>query len=202
MRTPSPRFAKIVALLVTPAAVVAAGAMVFHASFSAFSAETRNSGNSWSTGQVALTNDSAGTARFVVTNMLPGQTETKCISVTANVTVSGTVKGYAVNPVTSVQGLENHILLTAYSGTGGSFSSCSGFVANPTPEFQNITLATLFAANSYANGIGGWNVSPGTQTRTYQISWTFDSTGMTQDQLDALQGAHTGVDFEWELQTS
>lgn len=201
MRQPSTRLTKMAMVLATPVAIVAAGALIFQASYSAFSAETRNSGNDWSTGQVALTNDSAGTARFQVTNMLPGQTDTKCITVTANVTVAGVVKGYAINPVTSVAGLENHIMVSADAGTGGSFADCTGFT-KVTTEFTAMPLSTVFAANSYANGFGGWAVTAGRTSRTYKITWTFDTTGLTQDALDALQGTHTGVDFEWELQTT
>jgi hypothetical protein len=44
-------------------------------------------------------------------------------------------------------------------------------------------------------------VTAGTQSRTYQITWTFDTTGMTQEAVDQLQGQHVGIDVEWELRT-
>lgn len=204
MKTPTTRLGRVAAAIVTPVAIVTAGALISHASNAAFSATTRNSGNNWSTGTVALTDDDAGSARFQVSDMVPGQTDTKCITVTANADVPGLIKGYAINPVTSAQGLEDHILITVSHGTGGSFGSCTGYVPTAT-EITNVPLSTLFAANSYATGIGTWNVTggvPGGESRTFQFTWTFDTTGLTQNQIDALQGAHTGADLQWELQST
>lgn len=203
MNRPSQRTTKVVAALATPVALVAAGVLVFQASNAAFTGQTRNSGNEWSTGSVNLTDDDNGQARFQVTNMLPGQTETKCVKVTANASVPSLVKGYTVNPVTSVQGLEDHIDITVRSGDGGTFADCTGFVsdgeitAGPTP------LSTLAQANTYETGIGGWDVAGGApESKTYQFTWTFDTTGLTQSQIDQLQGAKTGIDVQWEMRSN
>jgi hypothetical protein len=202
MKQPTRRARKIGAAIATPVAIVAAAAMVWQSSYAAFSGTTRNSGNSWSTGSVALTDDDAGSARFQAANLVPQQSETKCIAVTANASVPGVVKGYAVNPVTSVAHLEDHIKVTIEYGDGGGFGSCTGFTkvgdSIPTPT----SLTTLAAANSYATGVGGWNVVAGTQTRTYRITYVFDTAGLSQAALDGLQGAQTGIDFQWELQSN
>ncbi len=116
--------------------------MVYQASYAAFSGQTRNSGNDWSTGSVNLTDDDNGSARFQVANMLPGDTDTKCIKVTANASVASTVKGYSVNPVPSSSGLENRIFVTIKDGTGGSFADCAGFTADRT-LLTDVTLAQL-----------------------------------------------------------
>ena len=150
---------------------------------------------------MTLTDDDSGTSRFQVASMTPGQTDTKCLKITSNASVPGVVKGYAVNPVTSPQGLENYIKIVVKSGTGGSFASCTGFVEQET-VIPGATLAQLAAFNSYSAAIGGWAVGAGTETRTYAITWTFDTTGLTQTQVDQLQGARTGIDFQWELQSS
>jgi hypothetical protein len=192
---------RIIAAVATPVSVLAAGAMVWQASYSAFSGTTRNSGNSWSTGTVALSDDDAGSARFQAANMTPGSTDTKCITVTANASVPGVVKGYAVNPQPSTHGLENHVLITIESGTGGGFSSCTGFTAEDT-LVSSTSLATLALASNYANGVGGWAVTSGIHSRTYRITWTFATAGMTQAELDQLQGDQTGIDIQWELQSS
>src|SRR5215218_3275383 len=100
MKKPSIRAQKILLAAATPVALVALGATVYQASYAAFTGQTRNSGNEWATGSVKLTDDDNGAARFRVDNMLPGDTQTKCIVVTADASVASTVKGYAVNPVT------------------------------------------------------------------------------------------------------
>jgi hypothetical protein len=202
MNKPSRRARTILTVAATPVAVLAAGAMVYQASYAAFSGQTRNSGNDWATGSVNLTDDDNGSARFQVTNMLPGDTETKCVKVTATASVASTVKGYAVNPVPSTSGLENRILVTIKDGDGGSFADCSGFVADRT-LMTDVTLADLAKSNSWATGIGGWMVPGGTPaTKTYQMTWRFDTTGMTQSQVDQLQGSRTGIDMQWEMQSN
>ena len=132
--------------------------------------------------------------------MQPGDTQTRCIKVTANASVPGEVRGYAVNPVPSPAHLEDHIKITVRAGNGGSFADCTGFAATET-VIPGATLAQMYAANSYDTALGGWDVPAGTNTRTYEITWQFDTTGMTQTQIDQLQGSHTGIDFQWELQS-
>lgn len=201
MKKPSVRARKIAAAAATPVAVLVAGAIVWQSSYAAFSGTTRNSGNDWATGSVALTDDDAGSARFQVASMTPGDTETKCITVTATATAPGLVKGYAVNPVTSAQGLEKYVKIEATSGTGGGFGSCAGYVEEMTVIPAGTSLESLALVDDYASGTGGWNVPVGTTSRTYEITWTFDTSTLTQQQVDQLQGAHTGIDFQWELQT-
>lgn len=201
MQKPTRRARKIGTVVATPIAIVAAAALVWQSSYAAFSGTTRNSGNNWSTGSVALTDDDAGAARFQATNLVPGATETKCIAVTANASVPGVVKAYAVNPVTSAAKLEDHIKVSVDYGTGGGFGTCTGF----SPEGQaipEISLATLAGFNNYANGAGGWSISAGSQVRTYKITWKFDAAMLTQAQLDGLQNSQTGIDLQWELQSN
>lgn len=205
MQNPSARTAKIVGLAAAPVAIVLAGAMVWQASNAAFTATTRNSGNSWATGQVALTDDDKGAAAFTVENLVPGQTGTKCIVVTSNSTVPGEVRSYVQNLATSAAGLEDHITLTVERGTGGSFNNCEGFTPTEgTPEAAS--LKELSAAN-YNYATGGANTAwdtegtPGEST-VYRGTWTFDAAGLTQSQVDALQGSRTSIDLVWELQSN
>lgn len=201
MKKPSRRTTKVVAALATPLAVIAAGALVYQASYAAFSGQTRNSGNDWSTGSVAISDDDAGAARFQVTNMAPGDTQTRCIKVNVNASVPGEVRGYAVNPVPSTSGLEDHIKVSVRAGHGGAFSSCAGFVSDES-VLTGVTLTQLAGFNNYASAVGGWAVPAGASSRTYEITWAFDTAGMAQADIDKLQGNHTGIDFQWELQSA
>jgi hypothetical protein len=200
MRTPSAKVASVVTIAATPVAALVAAGIIWQSSYAAFSGQTRNSGNDWATGTVSITDDDAGSARFQVTNMAPGDTDTRCIKVTANASTAGVVKGYVVNPVKSTNGLEDHIEIVMTSGTGGSFAGCTGFVEQGV-VIPGASLSQLAAYNSWDSGVGGWPVTAGTQTRTYKITWTFDTEGMTQAEIDKLQGSHTGIDIQWELQT-
>jgi hypothetical protein len=198
---PTSRTARVVASCATPLAVLAAGALIWQTSSAAFTGQTRSSGNDWSTGTVALTDDDRGAARFQADNLTPGETETKCIVVTANASVPGTVKGYAVNPTFTSPALADRILITLKEGTGGSFDSCTGFTATSTITSQS-PLSGFAQVNSYATALGGWDVATGTHSRTYQLTWKFDTTGMTQTEIDDLQGKRAGIDVQWELQSS
>ncbi|KAA1427556.1 hypothetical protein [Nocardioides antri] len=201
MGHPSSRTSRIAVAAATPVAIVAAAAMIWQSSNAAFTGSTRNSGNNWAAGAVALTDDDNGSARFQVQNMVPGQTDSKCLKVTANASVPGTVKGYAVNPTSSVHGLESRIKIAIQAGTGGGFGSCDGFTSEET-LISGVTLGQLATVDTYEEGIGGWDVTAGTHSRTYRVTWTFDTTGMTQNQIDQLQGAQTGIDMQWELRSN
>ena len=202
MKKPSIRAQKFLLAAATPLAIVALGATVYQASYAAFTGQTRNSGNEWATGSVKLTDDDNGAARFRVDNMLPGDTQTKCITVTADASVASTVKGYAVNPVTSTAGLENKVLVTIDSGTGGSFADCTGYTQVGPAHVTNAPLSAIAQVNTFATGFGGWVVPAGVSSKTYRMTWKFDTTGMTQAQVDQMQGARTGIDMQWEMQSN
>jgi hypothetical protein len=101
-------------------------------------------------------------------------------------------------------GLEDNILGTMQSGTAGGFGSCAGFVADapagPAASFDEVAVAH----NSYATGALPWTtqgVAAG-ESKTYRITWTFDVTGMSQPEVDALQGKSISTDIVWELQSN
>ncbi|MDJ0318953.1 hypothetical protein [Pseudarthrobacter sp. PS3-L1] len=202
MNTPSSRIRKIGMFAAAPVALLIAGGMVWQGSQAAFTASTRNAGNSWSSGSVTLTDDDQGSAAFTVENIVPGQTGQKCIVVTSRSNIPGVVRAYTQNLVTS-KGLEAKIFFDLEQGTGGSFNDCTGFtpVANTVPELPLSTLATV--NRDFASGGSEWDTSgnPG-ETQSYRGTWRFDTTGMSQDQVNALQGARTSIDLVWELQSA
>lgn len=202
-KTPSSRAHRIAALAATPVAILAAGSLVWQSSNAAFTATTRSSGNAWSSGSVVLTDDDNGVAGFTVENLVPGQTGSRCLVVTSGANVPGQVRTYVSSLSPSAQGLENHIVFDVEQGTGGSFADCTGFV--PAPDNQPAApVATLAQVNKdYASGGSAWNTAgtPG-ESRTYRGTWKFDTTGLTQQQIDALQGARVSMDMVWELQSN
>ena len=205
MRAPSTRTRKIAGLAVGPVAVLVAGLLVWQGSNAAFSSNTRNPGNSWSTGSVTLTDDDNGTAGFTVKNLVPGQTGSKCIKVTASSSVPGVVRGYVANLDASAQGLEKHIVFDVTQGTGGSFNDCTGFVADGGDTVGPQPLSTLAVVNKdFASGGTPWNTTGNAdgESKVFKGTWKFDTTGLTQSQVDALQGAQTSIDLVWELQNN
>ena len=201
MNTPSARTCKIATFAAAPLAVLIAGGMVWQGSQAAFTASTRNAGSSWSTGNVVLTDDDLGAAAFTVENIVPGQTGQKCIVVMSQSNVQGEVRAYTQNLISS-KGLENRIYFDLEQGTGGSFNDCTGFTptANTVPDLPISTLASI--NRDFATGGASWQTagSPG-ETQSYRGTWRFDTTGLSQDDINALQGARVGIDLVWELQS-
>jgi hypothetical protein len=202
MNKPSIRARKFVGMAIVPAAILIAGALVWQSSYAAFTASTRNAGNSWSAGQVSLTDDDNGTAAFTAENLVPGESGTKCIVVTSNSSVAGEVRTYVANLSASGHGLEEHIVFRLESGTGGSFNDCAGFTPTGEPAVPVTIKDAAANTNSYANGGHAWTTT-GTvgEKMSYRASWTFDTTNLTQDRINALQGATVSADLVWELQT-
>ena len=99
--------------------------------------------------------------------------------------------------------------MTVQSGTGSTFAGgCGSFVADssPTQPIINGATNTLAAAttayNSYGTGAGAWvTTGAASESKSYKFTWSMDN-NLTQAEVDALQGSHVGIDFEWEIQNN
>ncbi len=90
-------------------------------------------------------------------------------------------------------GLGPYLNFTIQRGTGGSFSSCTGFTSAAT-IFTN-TLSN-FATNhtSYSNGLGaGWTPTAAGQTMTFRFAYTVADNNLAN-------GKTCGMPFTWEAQ--
>lgn len=191
------------ARLLTAGAVVAglaaSGALVWHASYSAFSAQTANPSSNWSAGTVALTDDDSNTALFNASTLTPGSTGTKCIAVTSTGSAPSAVKLYGTNPSTTKQ-LADNITLSITQGTGGSFGDCKGFT--PLTSGANVYGGSLTAlgtsATNYATGLGDWKpTGTASETRVYQVTYTLNA-----NTPNTSQGGTASIGLTWEAQNS
>lgn len=179
-----------------PAALVASALVVWQGSYAAFSATTNNAANAWAAGKVLLVDDDAGAAAFSVTGIKPGSTGAKCITVTSNGTLPGSVKMYLAN-VATTNALSGQLNLQVEEGTGGSFGTCTGFT--PTSTVMNTNLAAAATANtSFATGVGAFALA-GTvgENRTYRITWTLSAAAPS-----TVMSGTAAADFVWEAQNS
>ena len=192
------RFSKRVAAAASiPIAMVASGAMVWHASYSAFSATTSNPTNNWAAGTVSLTDDDLNTAMFTATNLKPGSTGNKCIAVTSSGSLPSAVKLYGSSYATT-NALSTYLTVTVDEGTGGSFAGgCTGFTSSA--QIYNGTLAAFGTGKTgYATGVGSWApTGTASETKVYKISYTLSSTTP-----DTAQGGTAALGFTWEAQNS
>lgn len=207
MSAPSIRIRRIAGFSAAPVAIVLAGLLVWQGSSAAFTAKTQNVGNNWATGSVSLSDDDQGSALFTVANVVPGQEGTKCIKVTSTASVPGIVRLYQSR--VAMDGLEQYIVGTLQKGTGGTFGGgCGGFVADPGDTvYPSQAFVTSDTPQSFAQAAASdldWNTTGNAQgeTKTYKFYWKFDTTGLTQAQIDALQGKSISTDFVWEFQSN
>ena len=119
---PTPRAVRSLRWLLWPIAVVLSLAVVGQASFAAFDAKVSNSGNNFGVGSVNLADDDAGSALFTVSNLKPGSSGSRCITVTSTGTLPATVKLYTTD-ATTTKALASYISLTITQGTGGQASN-------------------------------------------------------------------------------
>jgi len=195
----SPRAARLAAWIAVPAALVASGVVVSTASYSAFSATTTNPTSNWTAGTVALSDDDANTALFTATNLKPGSTDSKCITVTSTGSLPSTVKLYATSPATSSV-LAQNTTVKIEQGTGGGFASCSGFTPAATGGtlFEN-TLPTLGTqATNFASGLGSWTTTgAASESRVYRVTYT-----VAAGTPNTAQGNTASLGFTWEAQNN
>ncbi|MCJ1715702.1 hypothetical protein ACLBWP_10000 [Microbacterium sp. M1A1_1b] len=197
----TPRAARLAAWIAIPAALVASGAVVSTASYSAFSATTVNPTSNWTAGSVALSDDDNNTALFTATGLKPGSTGANCITVTSTGSLASTVKLYATNAQTS-SALASNTAIVIEQGTGGGFGSCSGFTpatTNGTLTPANSTLASFATAStSFANGLGSWApTGTASESRVYRITYTVSPTAP-----NSVQGTTASLGLTWEAQNS
>lgn len=185
---------------------------VLRASSAAFTAQTSNPNNSFTTADVDLTDSEAGVALFNLTDVNQGESRSRCITVTytgtndpqpvvfygGGYTESGTstlddylnltvVEGNA--GVTCVDGGAGD---DALSGTGDAIWSGVPVVGGADPN----ALSNL-AASDYASGLNDdWDpaAAPGGESRAYLITLELDDATP-----DALSGESiTNLTFVWE----
>jgi hypothetical protein len=196
---PTPRAARSLRWLAWPAAALVSLGLVSHASSSAFSSKTTNSGNRLSVGTVDLADDDAGAAVLSLTDLAPGASGAQCIAVTSSGSLASAVKLYAED-VAVTKGLGGYVAWTVTQGTGGSSSSCSGFtpLASGFTVYSGTLAAFTTTATAYARGVGTWFPSgKATETRTFQLGYAVSASAP-----DSVQGGTASFSLVWEAQNT
>lgn len=160
--------------------------MVSSVTGAAWTDTTSNTGNSWATGSVTLTDDDLGVAMFSVTNMLPGDTISNSITVTNASSVPLDVRLYGAN-VADTDGLAQYLNFKIGTAADG-FDVYTGTAAGTLAGFQT-------AHTAYANGTAVISLASGA-TQTY-FFWVELDAGAP----DSAQGKTAGIDFVWEGHT-
>ena len=190
---PSPsrrgRSAIVVATLV---GLLVSGLLVWQGTAAVFSSTTSDGSNSWTLGSVTLTDDDSGSALFTASGLVPGSTNSNCITVSYAGNVATTVKLYA-SAATDASSVAQYLDLTIEQGTGGGFGDCTGFTSGST--IYTGTLATFTSTKvAYGSGVGTWAPS-GTASQVYRIAYTLNASTPSNK-----QGSTTSATLQWEAQ--
>lgn len=157
----------------------------------AFVDTTDNSTNTFSAGDVVLSDDDAGSVLFDIANLAPGDARTRCIAVDYNGSLTADVRLYGE---VGGNGLAGFLDVDIEAGSGGGTTSCSGFV--PSTTLFSGTLAEFGAAHTgYTNGLGGFTGATDPASRTYRV------TVVLRDD-NAAQGRSAIAGFTWEAQSA
>ena len=197
---------RVLPMAIVPVALLASGAFVWQASYSAFTATTTNGSNSWTSGTVNITNDQSGSAVFngltglkpdaSLSALSPGNTGgayaassttsggSACIKVTYSGSVNANIRLYATLGGADVATLGGWTLFTVDSVAGNA-----GDAANPTCSAYPTGSSYVYGASGTTTSFLGsfpttYGAASGTQwgnvanggVKWYRLSWLLPST--------------------------
>ncbi|MGI3781978.1 MAG: hypothetical protein ACRYG2_14515, partial [Janthinobacterium lividum] len=141
----------------------------------------------------------SGSALFALTNLKPGSSGSRCIAVTSTGSLPAAVRLYATDAATT-KSLATYVTWTVTQGTGGTYSSCSGFTAlsSGSSVYSGTLAGFTSSATTYASGLGSWTPSgTASDTRTFQFAYVISSTAP-----DTAQGGTASFGLTFEAQNS
>lgn len=174
-------------------AIVLASFFTWRTSSALFTATTDNGPQSFTTGTVTLTDNDANGVMWSVTNLKPGDNDTKCIRVSYTGSLAASIKVYGAG-LTATAGLEQWIRFTIDEGTSSSvvYPACTNF-AGPTNIFD---AAVSSFGTSWGTGTGNWAPSAAA-AKDYRIKYTVDSAIPNN-----FQNANLQISITWEAQNT
>ena len=180
------------------AGLLAAGLLVWQGSYAAFSATSTSPGNSWTTGQVVLKNNTTGSANyqatgvaaFSVTKMAPSAT---AVSVPASTPPPGPVGTSRLSESCQVRSAAAvHRAMKCY--VKDVPPDCSTGFTGGTVIYNARPLHAL--PTTYAAGVGAWApTGAATEYAAYKISYVFNPGTAVAD----VQNKTVNADIVWEI---
>jgi len=189
------------------AGLLAAGLLVWQGSYAAFSATTTNTGDAWSTGNLALANNggvgttySASTAAlFGETGIKPGSVGAKCITVESTGSLAGSLRLWhgaftGTNATNLSAALNVTVDAVAVGATTSITAACGSYTGGTAGALYAGSLAGLPA--SFAAAAGTPLAGGGTERVAYRIGWTLPA-AVTDN---TLQSSNVTTTLTWEVQ--
>jgi hypothetical protein len=190
-------------LAVVPLTLLGSGALVWHASYSAFTATTSTGTNSWTTGTVDITSDQVAGVQFSVTGikpdaslsaLSPGATGgayaassvtsggSKCVKVTYQGTVASDIRMYITlgGADSATFGAQLLFTVDAVSSAIAADPTCATYPTASTYVYGTSGTTTAFlngAPTTYAGANAtAWQNAANTNAKFYRISWLYPTT--------------------------
>jgi hypothetical protein len=186
-------------LLLSAVVLGAVGAIAGAGSYSAFTATTTNTGNSFASGTVAIDDNDSGTAMLALSAAKPGDADTSCIRIRSTGTLGSSVRLYG----TIAGSLGSYLTLTVTRGSDSSpsFDSCTSFTADAT-DYNGYGSGVIYTGTlaafpaSYAAGIVDPKAATPESWATNEVhSYRF---AITVQDNNAAQGLTASASFTWE----
>ncbi|MGK5682216.1 hypothetical protein [Actinoplanes sp. URMC 104] len=172
------------------AGLVTVAGVVVQATHASLSETVVNSGNSWATGAVTVTDNDHGQALFSDTALAPGTGPATCVEVTYRGDVDAEVRLYLTGLDERGQRLGTLLRLRIDIGSGASCAAPGTWIL-----LGDATLRETAAARNWSTGLrpGLWRPRPA-QTRPYRFTPT-----LADD--NAAQGSRADFGLIWEARS-
>ena len=175
------------------------GSIAGYGVFSAFTATTTNTGNSYAAGTVVISQHTGATTLYTGTNKGPGSTTTGCVRITDGGTLAASVELYASAGITNGSNFNLKVERGSGLTTLDNTMSCAGFTASSTA--YDGPLGSFPTA--YAGGIDG-KASNGAWAQNDSVDYRFtisvvDDTTPNAHTAAVGTGSHT---FTWEARNN
>ena len=195
--------------------MLASSTLIWQSSRAAFTATTSNSGNTFATGTVTITNNT-GSAMFTATALKPTSTATVCMGVeyTGSLTPSA-IKLYTSGAQESNNGgayvawandntseIDNNLAMEILVGgtdlaadPGSNCAAEAGSFTDVAGAAPGTTMQTMIANNtSFSNGLASqWGTITANKWRVWKFIYTMSASAPDTAQADGLK-----VNFVWE----
>jgi hypothetical protein len=175
------------------------GSAVAIGTYSAFTATTTNSGNTYEAGSVSIGQHAGSTTLYTGTNKKPTDSTSGCVRVTYSGSLTAPVKLYVSSGITNGSSFNLKVERGSGLTTLDNTMSCSGFSSSSTP--YDGSLASF--PTTYAGGIDG-KASAATWAQNDSVDYKFtvsvvdDSTPNAHTSTQST-GSHT---FTWEARSN
>lgn len=183
---------KTVVAAAVPIGFLLSGALVWQASYAAFSSTASNTANTWQAGSVTIDTGGASTL-FSVSGLVPGSSGSRCITVNYTGDVAADVRLYSA--AAGATDLAPYLDMTVAVGTADD-ASCTNWAQSSVLSTGG-TAADLLATNTaYASGLTGWTPSAA-ESLVYRFDYQLQAATP-----DASQGDAAVITFTWESQNT